>query len=415
MAKSDFLHASIKIKGTVVSQASGWFEFDDESAGIGAGFRSKEFERYKEGTRLECSFRASKERRQLLYIRQIVDDGYPPYSAELKLEPAVAVEEFPSSIGDYYVPEEVRLLLSTTCNIVEAGGHINLLARGASGYGKTSLYEALGQHLGYKVVMINCAAIMDAEQWFGYQEARDGETVFLPSEFSKAVTEGKCVIVLDEANRIEPWLANSLLPMLDHRRRTVVHGQEIVAGPSIVFAHTVNEGVRFAGTHVMDAAYLNRIDAIVEVGQLPINEEVSQLVKRTGIEQKIASQIVNINRTLRNTVERNAIDIDVSTRSSLKIANLVKHGMSVNKAFEYVVINAAAQEDRKAIVDVVNVAWRDVSSAPTGEAKSVEEEDEYAHIRALVKMGKKINAIKAYRELTDCSLKEARDFVEALT
>lgn len=423
MKKSDLkalTHHSVTVLGKLTSRESGWVEFVEEVEGLGTSFRSNEFKAYPAGTMLKLTFRVGKSHRQLLFHKPVgeVEEIHAEGTIEFESERQQTGDDFPEYVGSHYIPTGVRGMLSTVCKMVESGERVNVLFRGPSGYGKTSLYEALGEHLGYRVVMVNCAAIMDTEQWFGYQEARDGETIFIPTEFSDAVMEGRCIIVLDEANRIEPWLSNSLFPMLDHRRKTNVHGVNIEAGPSIVFGHTVNEGVKFAGTHVMDAAYLNRIDMVYEVGAMPQVEEVKLLTTRyPNVSKAIAVEIVGKATELRSTIERQGLDIDASTRTTLKVARLCGYGMTIREAYDYVLVNAVSVDDRKAIIDIlqrdgVSVKPFQVSSDPICPEHLSEEQ--WQEIINHVRAGEKINAVKSYRKYTMLGLKEAKEFVESI-
>lgn len=216
----------------------------------------------------------------------------------------------------------------------------NVLLIGPSGCGKTSIPEAIAKQRGMKFLRMNCAVVRDPEEWFGYREAVDGSTVFQSTEFTTTVEEGNAIVVLDEFNRVEPWMHNTLLPLLDHGRATKVHGHEIKRGPNVLFVATVNRGSRFTGTFMLDAAVVNRFSATMYADYLEQPVEIKLLVARTSIDVRIADKIVRAITVLRKFAAENELDVDVSTRSSLKVASLASaKRLPLDLIFQFVVLN----------------------------------------------------------------------------
>jgi len=225
---------------------------------------------------------------------------------------------------------------------------MNLLMVGPSGCGKTSIPQHLADIYGLKCLRVNCSAVRDPEEWFGYREAIDGSTEFVPTEFTKTVEAGHAIIILDEFNRVEPWLHNTLMPLLDHDRKTTIHGYEIKCGPELVFIATMNLGSNFTGTFMIDTAIVNRMDGIVKVGYMTDGPETKLVMTRIGLDRPMAAKIVAAMNSLRKALKDSDINIDASTRSSLKVAKLAKGGLlSLVEAFEFVVFNGV--EDVAAI------------------------------------------------------------------
>jgi nitric oxide reductase NorQ protein len=223
---------------------------------------------------------------------------------------------------------------------VSASSVANILMVGPSGCGKTTMLEAIAAANGMKFLRMNCAVVRDPEEWFGYREARGGETVFVPTDFTNTIREGNCIVVLDEFNRVEPWLHNSLMPLLDHAGATTVHGETIKRGPKCLFVATINRGSRFTGTFMLDAAVTNRMSATIYVDHLESRLERQLLIKRVGISNELAERIVRAMVALRAFASRNELDVDVSTRSSLKVAEIAAIGMlPLEDIFSFVVLN----------------------------------------------------------------------------
>lgn len=296
---------------------------------------------------------------------------------KIRLKPKAeekAVDLFASYewIRGVWVQPDMRPMFPVLNNVLANGEHINVLLTGPSGYGKTTFFQAIADYFEIPLLYVNCATITDTKAWFGSHEARDGSTHFIPSEFTKFIEQGNCVIVLDEANRLEPWLSNSLMPILDHRRATEVHGMQIKAAPGIIFGLTMNIGSRYAGTSIVDAAFMNRIDIGAEVEAPPPYVERALLASRYGAKKEELhtssgrptpelsaltptdiDAIVGAVNDLRAFVSSSESSLDVSTRTSNKVAKLMSLGASITNAFHYVVVFAADIETRKGVLDIL--------------------------------------------------------------
>lgn len=259
----------------------------------------------------------------------------------------------------HWLSNREQKYFGAAANVMDRGGHINILLKGPSGYGKTTKLMAVAQELGLEVAMMDCSKILDTESWFGYQEAIEGSTVFVETEFTEKVRRGGCLVILDEMNRIEPQISNSLFPLLDTRRQTTVHGHDITVGPSVIFGFTVNLGIKYAGTYVIDAALLNRGTLAMKVGPAPQRVEFQML--RNFIPDAAWLSDMDINTILavvtdmRKVVDRNNIDVDVSTRSSLKLAELMAAGLSIEDAVQGAIIEFAQDEDQKPLQDSLQI------------------------------------------------------------
>lgn len=235
---------------------------------------------------------------------------------------------------------------------------INMLMVGLSGYGKTSIPAAFAEAWDMSFVRMNCASVRDPEEWFGWREARGGETVFVPSRLSEIIQAGNAVVVLDEFNRVEPWLHNTLYPLLDQDRRTVVHDHEIVCGANLIFVMTINSGYEFVGTFALDKALTNRVDMTLEVGPLPRAIEIKLLTNRIpNLTVEKATSTVDVMAKLREVSAKGELPIDPSTRMSLKIAQLsALNGLNGKQILGVTVAGGLSEKDAKTVLDAVGMA-----------------------------------------------------------
>jgi hypothetical protein len=277
---------------------------------------------------------------------------------EIKTEAAEVIDH-PAVTEEFYVGDEARLIFNTALRMSNAKPEraVKLMVVGPSGYGKTELPKLFASLAGKKFMRMNCGTIRDPEEWFGFREAREGSTVFIRSQFIKIMEEGNVVVVLDEFNRIEPWLHNTLFPLLDSDGATVVHDEHFAIGPGVIVAGTINVGHQYTGVFELDQALYNRFDFTVEVGPMPHNEEVNVLVKRTGLTGTSASEVVKMANILRQN------KVVCSTRTTLLIAAMVSSGLYIREAFETAVVKRVPTDEgegglRKTVIDLINAQFQ---------------------------------------------------------
>ncbi len=301
------------------------------------------FTEYPTGTLIEATIRRTERSISFMDHKVISPQGQ-----------AAAIEEqageWVKVSSEYFSPEEYTLF-DTIMRVLDFEQQFNLLVVGPSGFGKSSRARAWAKANGMKYLRKDCSLIRDPEEMFGYRELTEKGTVFVATDLTDAIREGNVVVLLDEFNRAEPWLLNSLFPILDFERRTVVHNEVIEVGPNVIFIATANIGLQYVGTFMMDKALTNRFSATIAVGAPPSPIERTIVKERYGLPDDDCEIIVNLLNTLR---EQSGEALDASTRTALKLAALVKAGMSLRQAAEYALINATEFESRKEIRDIVN-------------------------------------------------------------
>lgn len=351
---------------------------DETIVPLGKNVFNRKLKQFAAGTAVLAEVHVSKTGRMMFDSLTLSDGTHEPKKVEVVKKEA--------TLG-YFINEESRLVYTTADALAKRSPQraVKVMMVGPSGYGKTTLPKLFAEVTGRRFLRMNCATVRDPEEWFGYREAQEGSTVFIRSQFAREITKGDLVVVLDEFNRLEPWLHNTLFPLLDDDGATVVHDEEFRIGPNVIVVGTINSGYRFTGTFELDEALLNRFDFLLEVGAMPHNEEVKVLKTRTGISHAQAGTIVKVSNVMRQN------DIVCSTRTSLNIANMVVSGMTLREAFESAVVlrvptDGTSNSERKKVIDLVNthlgvLEVRNVSGDVFGEPESpavikVEQEQE---------------------------------------
>jgi nitric oxide reductase NorQ protein len=220
----------------------------------------------------------------------------------------------------YFIDEDIQNLF----NRIEKN-RINktqkILLQGPHGAGKTEMAMHYAAVHNLPMLIMDCANLREARDWFGYKKIENGNVVWHESQFDRAIQNGNMVVLLDEINRVHPNVMNTLLPLLDNREFTYLEEKNdiIKLGRGIVFFATMNEGAGYSGTSATDNALRDRFGRVVEVKYLVPEKETELLVKRTGIETKDANGLVDI----ANQIRKKSMGISSSFSSGFSTRQLI--------------------------------------------------------------------------------------------
>jgi nitric oxide reductase NorQ protein len=227
---------------------------------------------------------------------------------------------YPKPDKTYIINKQIEGLFK----ILEASGkkcpqNVNLI--GPHGCGKTELAIQFAARLNRPLLIMDCANLREARDWFGYKTAKEGTVYWHESQFVRAVQAGGHVILLDELNRANPNLLNTLMPILDARRFTYLEerGDKIIVGPETVFFASMNEGAGYTGTSALDRAIRDRFPRAVELTYLGESDETKLLTARTGVDKDIATRLVQ----MANKIRQDATGLSATLTESLSTRQLL--------------------------------------------------------------------------------------------
>ena len=215
----------------------------------------------------------------------------------------------------------------------------NTIMVGPTGTGKTELVMLACRKMGIECNIFNMGTIFDPiSELLGVHRLVGGSSKFDYAKFAQDVQK-PCVILLDELSRAPVTTNNVLFPCLDSRRTLPVDmaGGEDVRNikihPQCVFIATANVGSEYTGTMSMDRALVGRFFPL-ELGYMEGKDEAKVLVKRFGINNDDAVNIVAVAETVRNKYSKTELSCSLSTRETLMAAKLISDGWSAQKAME---------------------------------------------------------------------------------
>ena len=227
---------------------------------------------------------------------------------------------YPKPDKTYIINKQVEGLFK----ILEASSkkcpqNVNLI--GPHGCGKTELAIQFAARLNRPLLIMDCANLREARDWFGYKTAKEGTVYWHESQFVRAIQAGNHVILLDELNRANPNLLNTLMPILDARRFTYLEerGDKIVVGPETVFFASMNEGAGYTGTTSLDRAIRDRFPRAVELTYLGEKDEIKLVMNRTSIDKDIATRLVQ----MANKIRQDATGLSATLTESMSTRQLL--------------------------------------------------------------------------------------------
>lgn len=226
----------------------------------------------------------------------------------------------------------------------------NTLLLGPTGTGKTDIIIRIAKLLDIELNIYDMGAMIDPlTDLLGTHRIKDGNSVF---DYAKFVTDVQKpgIILLDELSRAPLMTNNILFPCLDHRRTLNIEIagstdiRAVKVHPDCVFIATANIGQEYSGTNDIDAALMNRFNAL-QVDYLPQEIEAKILNVRTGVDVEIANKILNVANAIRNAYLTQTISKPISTRETLECAELIVDGFTLKDSINLIFCQKFSKTD----------------------------------------------------------------------
>lgn len=258
------------------------------------------------------------------------------------------------STGFYIHPKTWQYLVR---NIIKKK---NTLLLGPTGTGKTDIIIRIAEMLNLELNIYDMGAMIDPlTDLLGTHRIKNGNSVFDYAKFVYDVQKPG-IILLDELSRAPLMTNNILFPCLDHRRTLNIEiaGSEDIRNvkvhPDCIFIATANIGQEYSGTNDIDAALMNRFNAL-QVDYLPQDIEKQVLNVRTGIDINIADKILNVANAIRDSYLKQVISKPISTRETIECAEMVVDGFLLKDAINLIFCQKFSKTDNDEYSTVKNL------------------------------------------------------------
>ena len=230
---------------------------------------------------------------------------------------------------NYYANKEVVKTLNRIRKISKQHP-VNVLIAGRQGCGKSSLVRQYAAVCRRPLATFQVGILSEPGQLFGEYTLKDGETSYKQFLFPQALQTPNCIIHLEEINRPEhPKALNMLFSLLSDDRQVWMDELGLLkVADGVTFFATLNEGEEFIGTEMLDPALRDRF-YIILMDYLPNDVETEVLKRKTGVSKNQAVDIIQSINLLRGNSE---VALEVSTRTTLMIGEMVAAGASLGEA-----------------------------------------------------------------------------------
>jgi midasin len=183
---------------------------------------------------------------------------------------------------------------------VIASGPWPILLEGPTSAGKTSVVEYIASRCGFTVVRINNHEHTDISEYLGsFAPDSRGSLVFQDGLLVRALREGHWVI-LDELNLAPSEVLEALNRLLDDNRELYLSetNEVVKAHADFRLFATQNPSGAYGGRKPLSRAFRNRFIEL-HVGDIPSNEMIEILEKRSGCPPSHAKVLVAVMNALR--------------------------------------------------------------------------------------------------------------------
>lgn len=233
---------------------------------------------------------------------------------------------------------------------IHLGGSV--LVQGPTGVGKSVLADIAAEAAGRKLHRFNLGSMNsgDARSCLLGNMCFDPKrgTWYSESAFIRAITTPGQVVLLDEVNRADPEVWALLLTLLDSqgflRLDDSPDSPVIELAPGVSFIATCNLGREYS-VNALDLAFLNRFASILNLDFPPVEVEQRILVQRCpGLEEHHAKVMVEFAAQQRQLAGEGEYTGHISTRALIAAAQMTAHGVVLQDALEFAVINRFPSE-----------------------------------------------------------------------
>jgi cobaltochelatase CobS len=266
----------------------------------------------------------------------------------------------PKEDKDYVVQKDEAALL-----VAGLMDNDKTLITGPTGSGKSSLVKFVCAKLNRPFIRINMSGDVESASLFGTLVVRGGATVWEDGAVTEAAKYG-AVCLVDEWELMPAEIAMGMQNLLEDggylylkekpgtsEDRTVIPHEQF----RLVFAgNTVGQGDTtgaFTGVGVQNTATIDRFTNTIRLGYLHQSHEVAIITSKSGIEKKVATNMVRVANLVRGAYEQGRLGLTMSPRTLINWGNKTKR-YDVKYAFQVAFLEKLTPDDTKSVMELYN-------------------------------------------------------------
>lgn len=250
-------------------------------------------------------------------------------------------------VGEFKITEQVHKDFERVCRMVGVGVHPMLV--GPAGTGKSTLAHQVANALQRPFGAISLHPQIAASQLFGFIDASG---TYRGTPFRECYEHGG-VFLFDEIDNGHPGVLAGINQALANGECAFADGMvkrhdDFVA---IAAANTFGTGpnAQYVGRNQLDAATLDRFARV----ELLIDEKLETSLVRAVLDEEPAHAWLATVRAMRANVDRGALRVIVSPRTSIEGAKLIRAGFTPREAADAKVLSGLSADLLAKVVDGV--------------------------------------------------------------
>ena len=241
--------------------------------------------------------------------------------------------------------EPFYLKMGKETEVFEAGFRkkLPLLIKGPTGTGKSRFVEYMAWKLDKEIITVACHEETSATDLIGRFILKGTEAIWQDGPLTKAVKTG-AIIYLDEVAEARPDIIVAIHSLTDYRRTLFIDklGEEIKADDNFMLVASFNPGYQKGYKELKPSTRQRFIGLSFNYPDSRTEAEI--VSKETGIDSKIAKDLVKIANKIRNLTELGLTET-VSTRLIVIAANLIVEGLDKRLAVNVGIIQPLTDDE----------------------------------------------------------------------
>lgn len=293
--------------------------------------------------------------------------GQELYFGPVKINMRGKVSEYDSEFvpsHDEYYKLNMDQLIPLAIGVSQSD---NVLMVGPTGCGKTTLIRELASILNQPFKKYNLNGQVKVAHFLGEKTleiAESGQTsvvVWMDGVLPQAMRRGWWLL-LDEMDMCPPQILSALQGVLEEDKILVImdnQGEVVKPDPNFRIFATANtlgkgdDSGLYAGTNILNEAYLDRFQTIIECDYLDHEAEIDVLVAKTGIDKTQASKMVDVAGKVRLGFKKDECYSTFSTRKLLSWAAKTVICKDIVQAAKVAVLNRLPRDDREFVANIL--------------------------------------------------------------